>query len=416
MSLVISVIGILVLLGLAFALSEKKKSVNFKLVALALGTQVFFAALVLYIPTGQAVLNSVTSAVSSVIGYAEDGMVFMFGGLATNKMHEVFPGNGFVFAFKVLPIVVFFSALVAVLYHYGIMQMVVRILGGGLQKLLGTSPAESLSATSNIFVGQTEAPLVVRPYISRMTRSELFAVMVGGLASIAGSVMAGYTAMGVELKYLIAASFMSAPGGILMAKIIIPETEKTAHAGEVEDVAAHDKPANAIDAAATGAADGLKLAANIGGMLIAFISLIALLNGMLGGIAAWFGAEGLTIQEILGYLFSPLAWVIGVPSTEISAVGSLIGQKLILNEFVAYSEFINIRETLSPSSQVIATFALCGFANLSSIAILLGGLGTMAPNRRQEIARLGLKAVAAGTLANLMSATIAGMFFNLGSL
>jgi len=413
MSLVISLIGMLVLLSLAFALSEKKKSINLRLVVLALVTQIVFAALVLYIPAGQAVLNSVTSAIANVINYAQDGMVFMFGGLATNKMHEVFPGNGFVFAFKVLPIVVFFSALVAVLYHYGVMQMVVKVLGGGLRKLLGTSPAESLSATSNIFVGQTEAPLVVRPYISRMSRSELFAVMVGGLASIAGSVMAGYTAMGVELKYLIAASFMSAPGGILMAKIIIPETEQTAHAGEVEEVAAQDKPANAIDAAATGAADGLKLAANIGGMLIAFISLIALLNGMLGGVAGWFGAEGLTIQEILGYLFAPLAWVIGVPASEISAVGSLIGQKLILNEFVAYAEFINIRDSLSPGSQVIATFALCGFANLSSIAILLGGLGTMAPNRRQEIASLGLKAVAAGTLANLMSATIAGMFANL---
>lgn len=413
MSLVISLIGMLVLLSLAFLLSEKKKSINLRLVVLALTTQIVFAALVLYIPAGQAVLNSLTSAIASVINYAQDGMVFMFGGLATDKMHEVFPGKGFVFAFKVLPIVVFFSALVAVLYHYGVMQMVVKVLGGGLRKLLGTSPAESLSATSNIFVGQTEAPLVVRPYISRMTRSELFAVMVGGLASIAGSVMAGYTAMGVELKYLIAASFMSAPGGILMAKIIIPETEKTAQAGEVEEIAPQDKPANAIDAAATGAADGLKLAANIGGMLIAFISLIALLNGMLGGVAGWFGSEGLTIQEILGYLFAPLAWVIGVPGTEISAVGSLIGQKLILNEFVAYAEFINIKDGLSPGSQVIATFALCGFANLSSIAILLGGLGTMAPNRRQEIASLGLKAVAAGTLANLMSATIAGMFANL---
>ncbi|ASP39056.1 NupC/NupG family nucleoside CNT transporter [Bacterioplanes sanyensis] len=413
MSVLMSVVGILVLLAAAFALSEHKKSISKRVVFGALGIQIVFGALVLFVPAGQTALNLVTSAVANVISYANEGIGFMFGGLVSGKMFEVFPNGGFVFAFKVLPIVVFFSALVAVLYYFGIMQAIIRVLGGGLQKLLGTSPTESLSATANIFVSQTEAPLVVRPYIKNMTRSELFAIMVGGLASIAGSVMAGYAAMGVELKYLIAASFMAAPGGLLMAKIIIPETQQPQTIEDAEELAEIEQPANAIDAAATGASNGLKLAVNIGAMLIAFISLIALLNGAVGGIGGWFGYPDITIQAMLGYVFAPVAWLIGVPSADINAVGSLIGQKLILNEFVAYSEFMQVRESMQPISQAISTFALCGFANFASIAVLLGGLGVIAPSRRKEIASLGLKAVAAGTLANLMSATIAGLFISL---
>jgi CNT family concentrative nucleoside transporter len=413
MNLIMSVVGIIVLLALAFAISEHKSSISKRAVFGALGIQLGFGALVLYFPAGQSSLNWITAKVAKVIEYANEGISFMFGGLVSDQMFQIFNSGGFVFAFKVLPIVVFFSALVAVLYYYGVMQFIIRVLGGGLRKLLGTSSTESLSATANIFVSQTEAPLVIRPYVKHMTRSELFAVMVGGLASIAGSVMAGYASMGVELKYLIAASFMAAPGGLLMAKIIIPETESPKETITEEELPEQEQPANAIDAAATGASNGLKLAVNIGAMLVAFVSLIALFNGIVGGIGDWFGHEDITLQGILGYAFAPLAWLIGVPSVDINAVGSLIGQKLILNEFIAYSDFINTRESMQPISQAISTFALCGFANFASIAVLLGGLGIIAPSRRKEIASLGLKAVAAGTLANLMSATIAGLFIGL---
>jgi CNT family concentrative nucleoside transporter len=412
MSILISVLGIVVLMALAMLLSVNRSAISKRAVLGALAIQVSLGALVLYVPIGREVLNSITAAVAHVISYANSGIGFLFGGLVSDKMFEVFGGGGFVFAFRVLPIVVFFSALVSLLYYFGVMQKVIFVLGGGLRKLLGTSQTESLSATANIFVSQTEAPLVVKPYVATMTRSELFAVMVGGLASIAGSVMAGYAAMGVELKFLIAASFMAAPGGLLMAKIIVPETETPLNDVEVHE-SEDDAPANAIDAAATGASNGLKLAVNIGAMLIAFISLIALLNGLVGGVGGWFGYGDITIQGILGWVFAPIAWVICVPSIDIQAVGSLICQKLILNEFDAFSEFLPNKYSMQPLSQAITTFALCGFANFASIAVLLGGLGIIAPSRRKDVAEMGLRAVAAGTLANLMSATIAGFFIGL---
>ena len=293
------------------------------------------------------------------------------------------------------------------------MDWIIKILGGGLQKLLKTSRTESLSATANIFVGQTEAPLIVKPFIATMTKSELFAVMVGGLATVAGSVMAGYVIIGVELKYLIAASFMAAPGGFLMAKMIVPETETPKDNLADLDLNDDDKPVNVIDAAASGAANGMHLALNVGAMLLAFVALIALLNGLLGGVGGWFDHPTLTLQEILGYVFAPVAWLLGVPWDEAIIAGSFIGQKIVVNEFVAYLDFINYRDTLSAHTQAIVTFALCGFANLSSIAILLGGLGGMAPSRRKDIARLGLRAVLAGSMANLMSAAIAGFFLSL---
>jgi CNT family concentrative nucleoside transporter len=292
------------------------------------------------------------------------------------------------------------------------MQWVVNVIGGGVQKLLKTSKAESLSATANIFVGQTEAPLVIKPYISKMSRSELFAIMVGGLASVAGSVLAGYAGLGVRLDYLIAASFMAAPGGLLMAKIIVPEIKDVTSKND-EIVFDEDKPVNVIDAAATGAASGLKLAAHVGAMLLAFIALIALFNVIVGGVAGLFGVEGVTIEWLLGYLFSPFALIVGVPMNEMLVAGSFIGQKIVVNEFFAYANFVQIKENLSETTQVIITFALCGFANLGSIAVLLGGIGTMAPNRRHDIAKLGLRAMLAATLANLMSATIAGLFTSL---
>ncbi|GAA63410.1 concentrative nucleoside transporter, CNT family [Pseudoalteromonas undina] len=406
MTTFMSLVGMMVLLGIAFAASTNRKAIKLRTVGIAFLMQVIIGGFVLFFEAGKNVLASMSRAVSSVIGYANDGISFLFGPLASQDT------LGFIFAIQVLPVIVFFSALVAVLYHLGIMDWIIKILGGGLQKLLKTSRTESLSATANIFVGQTEAPLIVKPFIATMTKSELFAVMVGGLATVAGSVMAGYVIIGVDLKYLIAASFMAAPGGFLMAKMIVPETE-TPKDDLAEIDLGDDKPVNVIDAAASGAANGMQLALNVGAMLLAFVALIALLNGLLGGIGGLFDYPTLTLQEILGYLFAPVAWLLGVPWNEAIIAGSFIGQKLVVNEFVAYLDFINYRDTLSAHTQAIVTFALCGFANLSSIAILLGGLGGMAPSRRKDIARLGLRAVLAGSMANLMSAAIAGFFLSL---
>lgn len=425
MQLLMGLIGMIVLLLIAVLLSSNRKAINLRTVLGAWLIQVGIGALILYVPVGRKVLLAMSEGVANVIAYGNAGISFLFGGLVSDKMFEVFGGGGFVFALRVLPIIVFFSSLIAVLYYLGIMQLVIRILGGGLRKVLKTSRTESLSATANIFVGQTEAPLVVRPYIATMTRSELFAVMCGGLASVAGSVLAGYAQMGVPLEYLIAASFMAAPGGLLFAKIMLPETETPNDAPELEAMKNDpDRPANVLDAAASGAASGMQLALNVGAMLLAFVALIALLNGMLSGIGGWFNYPQLSMELILGWVFSPLAWVIGVPWSEANVAGSFIGQKLIINEFVAYLNFGEYLkddatvaaaglQVLSDHTKAIISFALCGFANLSSIAILIGGLGSMAPNRRHDIAQLGLKAVAAGTLSNLMSATIAGVFLSL---
>ncbi|MGF1764139.1 NupC/NupG family nucleoside CNT transporter [Aliivibrio kagoshimensis] len=417
MSLVMSLVGMVVLLGLAVLLSDNRKAINLRTVGGAFAIQFLLGAFVLYVPWGKDILGGASSAVQNVIDYGNQGIGFLFGSLVNFSVE----GIGFIFAFKVLPTVIFFSALISVFYYLGVMQVVIKVLGGGLQKVLGTSHAESMSATANIFVGQTEAPLVVRPFVPKMTQSELFAVMCGGLASVAGGVLAGYAAMGVPLEYLIAASFMAAPGGLLFAKIIKPETEEPINQMNASDEAEDDKPANVIDAAAGGAASGLQLALNIGAMLLAFVGLIALANGLLGGIGGWFGMENLTLELILGYLFQPLAFLIGVPWADANIAGSFIGQKLIVNEFVAYLNYVPYLGDAAPvvlaeKTKVIISFALCGFANLSSVAILLGGIGSMAPTRRHDIARFGMKAVAAGTLSNLMSATIAGLFFSLGAM
>ncbi|AJI81960.1 Na+ dependent nucleosidetransporter-family protein [Yersinia enterocolitica] len=423
--MLMSLVGMAVLILIAVLLSSNFRAINIRTVVGAFIIQVGIGALVLYVPVGRRILGGMSEGVANVIAYGNDGISFMFGGLVSDKMFEVFGGGGFVFALRVLPVIVFFSSLIAVLYYIGVMQLVIKVLGGGLQKLLGTSRTESLSATANIFVGQTEAPLVVRPYIATMTQSELFAVMCGGLASVAGSVLAGYAQMGVPLEYLIAASFMAAPGGLLFAKLMVPETEKTRDNVDAATlIAEDDRPANIIDAAASGAASGLQLALNVGAMLLAFIALIALLNGILGGIGGWFDYPQLSMELILGWVFSPIAYLIGIPWSEAMVAGSFIGQKIIVNEFVAFMNFGQYLQAeelvrsaglqvLSEHSKAIISFALCGFANLSSVAILLGGLGSMAPNRRHDIARFGLKAVAAGTLSNLMSATIAGFFLAL---
>ena len=406
-----SVLGIVVLLIIAVLFSNNRKAINLRTVLGALAIQIGFAALILYVPFGRDALQATANGVSNVIAYGNEGINFVFGGLADPSKNA-----GFIFAVKVLPIIVFFSGLISVLYYLGIMQVVIKVIGGALQAALGTSKAESMSAAANIFVGQTEAPLVVRPYIKNMTQSELFAIMAGGTASIAGSVMAGYAGMGVPLTYLIAASFMAAPAGLLFAKILFPQTEQfNDKQPETDD---SEKPTNVLEAMAGGASAGMQLALNVGAMLLAFVGLIALINGILGGVGGWFGYGDLTLQSIFGWIFKPLAYLIGVSWDESAIAGQMIGMKLAVNEFVGYLEFAKYLQpdtavVLSEKTKAIITFALCGFANFSSIAILIGGIGGMAPNRRGDVARLGLKAVVAGTLANLMSATIAGLFIEL---
>ncbi|WP_017595565.1 NupC/NupG family nucleoside CNT transporter [Nocardiopsis potens] len=431
--------GMAVILAIAFAFSTDRRAIKPRTVIGALLAQVVFAIVVLYWEPGKAALQALSLGFQSLIDASGEGIAFLFGSLL--------PEEGTIFAFQVLPVVIFVSSLTAVLYHLHILQWVVKIIGGGLQWLLGTGKAESMNATANIFLGLTEAPLVIRPYLSRLTRSELFAVMVGGLATVAGSVLVGYYLLGASMEYLIAASFMAAPAGLLMAKIMLPETEKST-AGEVLEVktavgggpaevtdgegagsaggekaedgkaaAASEAPAaeederphNVIDAAARGASEGLKLALNIGAMLLAFVSLVALLNMGLGAIGGLFGMEDLSFQKVLGWIFSPLMFAIGVPWDEAVTAGGFLGQKLVLNEFVAFMDFTPQIAELSDKTVAIVTFTICGFANIGSMAVLLGGLGGLAPNQRKAIAKLGLRAILAGTLANLLSAAIAGI-------
>ena len=414
----VSLLGVLVLLGLAWMLSTNRQAIAWRTVLGALLLQALIGGWVLVMPSGIATLEAVSAGVGQVLAYSREGIEFMFGWSANGAMESLaasIEAKGFasIFAVNVLPVIVIFSALVSVLYHLGIMGWTIRLLGGALQRVLGTSRPESLSAAANIFVGQAEAPLVARPFIPTMTASELFAIMVGGLASIAGSVMAGYAAMGIELKYLIAACFMAAPGGLLMAKMVMPETEQPKNdLAELDDLESM-KSVNLFDAAASGALSGMHIALAVGAMLVAFIALMAMVNGLLGALGGLIGYPELTLELILGWVFQPLAWLLGVPWAEAEAAGSFIGQKLVLNEFVAYLSFTEQRAAFAPLTQAIITFALCGFANFSSIAILLGGLGSVAPNRREDIARFGFRALLAATLANLMSAALAGFYLSL---
>ncbi|EIV0336672.1 NupC/NupG family nucleoside CNT transporter [Vibrio cholerae] len=402
MAILFGIIGVTVLILCAYLLSESRSAINWKTISRALLLQIGFAALVLYFPLGQTALSSLSNGVSGLLGFADVGIRFLFGDLAD---------TGFIFAVRVLPIIIFFSALISALYYLGVMQKVIALIGGGIQRFLGTSKAESLVATGNIFLSQGESPLLVRPFLANMTRSELFAVMAGGMASVAGSVLGGYAGLGVELKYLIAASFMAAPGSLMMAKIIVPERGVPIDQSQVELDKAQDS--NLIDALASGAMNGMKVAVAVGTMLIAFVSVIAMVNTGLENLGDLVGFSGITLQAMFGYLFAPLAWVIGIPSHELLAAGSYIGQKVVMNEFVAFIDFVEHKALLSEHSQVIITFALCGFANIGSIAIQLGSIGVIAPERRSEVANLGIKAVIAGTLANLMSACLAGIFISL---
>jgi CNT family concentrative nucleoside transporter len=413
-------IGLSALLAIAFLVSSNRRAISLRVIGAALAVQIGIGALVLFVPWGRAALGGAATGVNHVIDYGNQGIQFLFGGLVTSKMFELFGDTGFVFAFRVLPAIIFVSALIAVLYHVGVMRWVVVGLGLLFQRLIGVSKIESFSAVTTIFLGQSEMPAVLKPFTKQLRGPELFCIMTSGMAAIAGSLLAGYAGLGVKLEYLIAASFMAVPGGLLFAKIICPSTEPSTVT--FEEIRFDEHPsANAIDAAASGAVVGLKVAVNVGAMLIAFIGLIALLDGMIGGIMGWFGHPELNLATLLGYAFAPVAWLIGVPWEHAGIAGNLIGQKLILNEFVAYVSLAPYLKdaavvaaagltVLEPKTLVILSFALCGFANFSSIAILTGGFTAVAPELRPEVARYGLRVVAAGTLSNLASATIAGTF------
>jgi CNT family concentrative nucleoside transporter len=419
-SIAFGLFGLAVLVCIALLFSMERNKVDWKLVASGIGLQLAFALIVIVMPGGRQFFEFLSGIFVKVIGFALVGSTFIFGDLAR------IDGFGFVFAFQVLPTIIFFASLMGVLYHLGIMQKVVQGMAWVMQKIMDVSGSESLAVAANVFVGQTEAPLVVRPYIERMTESELLTMMIGGMATIAGAVLAAYVAMlgGPDpeqqlfyARHLLAASVMAAPATIVIAKILRPEVEESMTKGSV---ALHvEKTAgNPIEAAANGAADGVRLALNVGGMLLAFLGLLAMIDwplewiGQITGLEAAMG-QPLNLISILGYILSPLAWVIGVPWEEAMIVGGLIGEKAIATEFIAYSHLNEIKDTLSPQAVLISTYALCGFANFASIAIQIGGIGGLAPNQRANIARFGLRALLGGTLATMMTATIAGVLTNL---
>lgn len=406
----VALAGMALILALAVLLSSNRRWIRLRVVGAALALQAAIAALVLYVPVGRSALASMSEGVASLLGYARAGSEFLFGPLLGDKLGQSF-------AFQALPTIVFFAALIAVLYHLGVMQLIIRWIGGALEKVTGISKVESLCAAANIFVGQSESPLVIRPYLAALTPAQLFLVMSSGMAGVAGTILAAYAAMGISIDYLLAASFMAAPGGILMAKLIMPDdpADLVRTGGEVIELTGEEeKPANIIMAAAQGAQTGVKLAVAVGAMVLAFVALVALANGLLGGIGNWFGVDGLSFQRLVGHLFQPVMFLVGVPWAEAGAAGGLFGEKVVLNEFVAFISLGQMQAGLSEPTVAIATFALCGFANFSSIAIQMAVTGGLAPSQRPMIAKLGLKALAAGSLANLMSAALAGFMLGLG--
>ena len=400
-------IGVFLILLMAWLFSENKRSISIRTVSVCFALQVFIAVLVLYVPFGQNLLTGMSDLVITLLSYADVGIDFVFGGLASENI-------GFSFLIRVLPVVIFFAALMEVMYHLKVMQFVVRHAGRAICRLTNSRPVESLNVVANIFVGQTEAPLSLKPYLPSISRAELFTIMVSGMASIAGTVLAGYIQLGIKPEYLIAACFMSAPAGLLMAKIIMPSNIEDFNkpVDEVFDLADDREHANVILAAAVGAQNGMKLAVNIGAMLLAFVSLIALFNGLLGWAGGFFGANSLSMQTILGFIFAPVMLVLNVPWSEAQQAGAIFGEKIVLNEFIAYISLVDVQEQLSERTVVVLTFALCGFANFSSIAILLGGLGALIPDRMSEMAKMGIKAVFAASLANLMNAALAGILIS----
>ena len=420
MQILLSIAGMVVILAIAVLLSSNRRAIKLRVVGAAFALQASLAALVLYTSWGKVALNAASTGVSNLLGYSAKGTEFIFGPLASPEIG----GNSF--AIAALPVIIFFASLISILYYLGIMQYVIRWIGGGLQKITGISKVESLCAAANIFVGQSESPLVIRPYLAGLKPEQLFCVMTVGMAGVAGTILAAYASMGIRIDYLLAAAFMSAPGGILMAKIMMPDVPPVVLAEgdpalanphpDDEPVMALDddeeKPANIIMAAAQGAQTGVKLAVAVGAMVLAFVALVALANGILGGIGGWFGLPGLSFQQIVGYVFAPIMFLLGVPWNEAIQAGGLFGTKIVLNEFVAFIDLGALKDLSAPTVGIV-TFALGGFANFSSIAIQMAVTGGLAPNQRPMIAKLGLKALAAGSLSNLMSAALAGLFLSL---
>ena len=399
----IGILGILVLLAIAFAMSNNRKSIPWRLVIWGLGLQFIFAIFILKTPIGQPFFGAIDTAIKKILSFSDAGSDFLFQSFGTGIVEAPLMN----FAFRILPTLIFFSSLIAILYHFGIIQFIVKWVARAMQKTMRTSGAETLSVSANIFVGQTEAPLMVRPFVSKMTRSELMAVMIGGFATVAGGVMAMYVKILADIPgiagHLMAASIMSAPAALVIAKIIYPETESSDTMGDLK-IELEKKDDNVMEALSRGATDGMKLAANVGAMLIAFVAMIALVNAILG-------VMDLSLQQILGWIFSPLAWVMGIPWHEAGIMGTLMGEKLVLTELIAYGDLAELRATnsISDRSAIIASYALCGFANFASVGIQLGGIGGIAPERRKDLAKLGLKAMFGGALASWITATLAGI-------
>ncbi|WP_105616126.1 NupC/NupG family nucleoside CNT transporter [Vallitalea okinawensis] len=404
MEKIISLFGLLVMILIAYLISDNKKKINWKLVITGVAMQIVFGLLILKWQPGQAAFEVLNDLVTQLLNFTKEGTAFLFGDLLNTESF------GFIFALQILPTIIFFSALMAVLYHLGIMEKIIVVLAKVMSKLLGTSGAESLSAAANIFVGQTEAPLVIKPFIKSMTKSELLTVMTGGMATVAGGVMAGYVTMGVEAGHLIAASIMSAPASLIISKIMVPEVETPVTKGKV-NIKMDELDANVIDAAARGTSEGLKLALNVGAMLLSFIAIVALVNALIGWVGTLIGMDFLSLEWILGRLFSPLAYVMGVPLGDAVEAGNLLGQKVVINEFFAYASLGELikNNALEPRTITILTYALCGFANFSSIGIQVGGIGSLAPERRSDIAKLGIRSLIGGSLAAFMTATVAGI-------
>ncbi len=407
-------LGIITMVGLAYAFSTNRKAIQAKTVAWGLGLQLVFAFFVLKVDAGRNAFEIAGRAVKWVLDYSFKGSEFVFGPLGLKQSTVMTSGGGgFFFAFQVLPTIIFVAALMSVLYYFGIMQAIIKLAAIVMTRVMGASGAESLNVAASIFMGQTEAPLTIRPFLEKLTRSEVMTVMTSGMAHVSGGAMAAYILFGVEAKHLLTAVIMTAPGTLLLAKMLVPETEQPLTAGRVE--MADTEKRNLLSSIAHGTSDGLQLAINVGAMLIAFIALVGLLNGILGGMSGWLEARmGITwfpsgLEKILGVLYAPIAFVIGVPWKDCLTVGNLLGVKMVVNEFVAFSQLGPMKDALDPRSFTIATFALCGFANFSSIGIQIGGIGALAPNKREELSRLGLRAMLAGTMANLISASIAGI-------
>ena len=397
------VFGLVVILGIGFAMSRNRRAISWRVVGWGVGLQLFFAIFVLRVKQGRDLFVWLGATVTKILGFSYAGSEFVFGEIG--KQHS---SIGVVFAFQIMPAIIFVSALFAIMYYLGIMQVVVKAFAWLMNKIMGASGAESLNVAASIFMGQTEAPLTIRPFLPRMTRSELMTVMTAGMAHVSGSIMAAYIAFGIEARHLLTAVIMTAPGTIMMAKILEPETEVPETLGGVKvDIPRTD--VNVLDAASRGTGEGLHLMLNVIAMLISFIALIALVNGLFGwihGLVPWFPE---TLQTVLGWIFRPIAWVMGVPWHDSGTVGSLLGERMVVNEFVAFAHLGPMKGSLDPVSFTIATFALCGFANLSSIGIQIGGIGALAPDRKHDLARLGFRAMIAGTLANFLSATLAGI-------